>query len=139
MRRARVKPGIGALVLFWLGSFVYAQGWEIPRAAVTEKSPLSPTPTLLDKGKALYASHCATCHGPEGKGDGPDRTNDLSHRPADLTSVVRENLNPDGVVFYKIWNGRTQPTMPAFKTKLTKNDAWAIVAFVKTLRKLSSG
>jgi len=31
-------------------------------------------------------------------------------------------INPDGVLFYKIWNGRTQPTMPAYKDRLSKDD-----------------
>jgi mono/diheme cytochrome c family protein len=39
------------------------------------------------------------------------------------------------VLFYKIWNGRTQPTMPAFKGQLTRDEVWAVVAYVKTLRK----
>jgi len=111
-----------------------AQGWQIPRGASIEKSPLSPTPETLKRGKALYTSHCQKCHGPEGRGDGPDDTNDRAHRPADLTSAFRARLNPDGVVFYKIWNGRTQPTMPALQGKLTKADVWAVVEFVKSLR-----
>jgi mono/diheme cytochrome c family protein len=62
-------------------------------------------------------------------------TNDLAHRPADLTSAFRAQFNPDGVVFYRIWNGRTQPTMPAFRAKLSRSDVWAVVEYVKTLRK----
>jgi hypothetical protein len=38
-------------------------------------------------------------------------------------------------VFYKIWNGRKKPKMPAFKDELTKEQAWSIVAFSQTLRK----
>jgi hypothetical protein len=64
-----------------------------------------------------------------------DTTNDRAHRPPDLTEAFRGQFNPDGVVFYRIWNGRIQPTMPAFKTKLTTGEAWAIVAYVQTLRK----
>jgi len=37
-------------------------------------------------------------------------------------------------MFYKIWNGRQQPTMPAFKNRLSKDDVWAIVEYVKSLR-----
>jgi mono/diheme cytochrome c family protein len=33
-----------------------------------------------------------------------------------------------------VWNGRSKPTMPAFKSQLTKNDVWLIVEYVKTLR-----
>ena len=135
----RVRAGTSALVLLGLGSFAYAQGWEIPPGASAEKSPLSPTPAVLAKGRALYASHCAKCHGPEGKGDGADTTNDPAHCPADLTEAFRARFNPDGVLFYRIWNGRTQPTMPAFKTKLSRNQVWAVVEYVKTLRKAPVG
>jgi len=135
VRDLTTRAGMSALVLFWPGSLAYAQGWEIPGGASTEKSPLSPTAAVLKKGRLLYVSRCAKCHGPEGKGDGPDATNDRAHRPADLTSGFRARLNPDGVLFYKIWNGRTQPTMPALKTKLNRNDVWAIVEYVKTMRK----
>lgn len=127
-----------ALVLLVLGSLAYAQGWEMPRSASAEKSPLAPTPAVLDSGRSLYISHCARCHGSEGRGDGPDKTNDLAHRPADLTSAFRAPLNPDGVLFYKIWNGRTQPTMPGLKAKLARNEVWAIVEYVKTLRQRGS-
>ena len=57
----------------------YAQGgrdWTISPSASGEKSPLSPTPDVLKKGKAVFTSHCQKCHGPEGKGDGPDGDRD---------------------------------------------------------------
>lgn len=139
MTFASTIAGLFALVLLSLGSVSSAQSWQIPRGALNEASPFSPTPAFLARGKRLYASHCAKCHGPEGKGDGPDKTNDVAHRPADLTNAFRAGLNPDGVMFYKIWNGRAQPMMPAFKTRLTRSDVWAIVEYVKTLRKLSGG
>ena len=56
-------------------------------------------------------------------------------RPADLTLAARASANPDGVLFYKVWNGRSRPKMPAFKSQLTKDDVWAVVEYVKTLRK----
>jgi mono/diheme cytochrome c family protein len=130
--------GISALVLLGLSAALHAQGWEIPSGASNERSPLSATPVILAKGRALYVANCARCHGSEGKGDGPDTVNDLAHRPADLTDAFRARFNPEGMVFYRIWNGRTQPTMPAFKTKLTRSDVWAIVEYVKTLRKAPS-
>ena len=107
------------------------KGWTIPEGASTEQSPLSPTPDVLKKGAALYNSFCAGCHGPKGLGDGPyvDRK-DTANRPANL--ALSENL--EGVVFYKIWNGRSAPKMPAFKRQLTRDDAWALAAYVISLR-----
>ena len=83
------------------------------------------------KGESLYKSQCATCHGSKGLGDGPsvDRK-DRKNRPANLTM----SRNPEGVVFYKAWNGREDPKMPAFKSRITKNETWAVVAYVIALR-----
>lgn len=104
------------------------QGWTIPDTAKTEKSPVKSAADAAKKGKALFASNCAKCHGPEGKGDGAD-----SDHAADLTDEFRTELNPEGVLYYKIWNGHTTD-MPAFKSKLTKDDTWALVEYLKVLR-----
>jgi mono/diheme cytochrome c family protein len=114
-----MKTAIGSLVLLSLASLAYAQRWEIPRGAPAEKSPLSPSAAVLKRGKA----------------HGPDKTNDLAHPAADLTRGFRAQMNPDGVLFYKIWNGRIQPTMPAYKDTLSRDEVWAIVEYIKTLRK----
>ena len=53
----------------------------------------------------------------------------------DLTRADRAAANPDGVVFYKVWNGRQEPRMPSFEDQLSKEQAWAVVAYVQTLRK----
>lgn len=42
------------------------------------------------EGAAYFADHCATCHGPTGKGDGP-MASVLSVRPADLTALSAGN------------------------------------------------
>jgi mono/diheme cytochrome c family protein len=41
-------------------------------------------------GAALYARHCAACHGAEGRGDGPVAPA-LSRPPSDLTTLARRN------------------------------------------------
>jgi mono/diheme cytochrome c family protein len=129
-----MRTVIVVVLLCW-SSLAYAQWSLIPRSAATEKSPLSATPAVLKRGRALYEVHCAKCHGPTGKGDGPDKTYDLAHPAADLTREFRARFNPDGVLFYKIWNGRIQPAMPAYKDTVRRDDVWAIVEYIKTLRK----
>jgi mono/diheme cytochrome c family protein len=110
-----------------------ANGWQIPENAREEKSPLEPTAAVLKKGKSIFESKCARCHGPEGKGDGPD--GEKAHPPANLTDASRAIRNPDGIMFYKVWNGRKDPKMPAFKSELTKDEVWAVVEYAKSLRK----
>ena len=60
----------------------------------------------------------------------PDAQEDM-----DLTRGSRAAKNPDGVIFFKAWNGRKKPKMPAVKDDLTKEQLWAVVAYVQTLRK----
>lgn len=110
-------------------------GWFIPRGGDEEKSPLASTPDAATRGKAVFAANCARCHGPEGKGDGP-----ASDHAADLTDDLRAELNPEGVLFYKVWNGhavqlRVQvDDMPAFKDRLSRDQVWAVVEYLKVLR-----
>lgn len=145
----RVVGGVGsAFVVFaWIAAFVAvglaAQGggqgagrgggWTIPPTAAAEKSPLTVNDAVVANGKKLYASKCQRCHGVAGKGDGPDG-DEQYQADMDLTLATRASRNPDGVVFYKLWNGRATPKMPAFSEELTKEQAWAIVAYVQTLR-----
>jgi hypothetical protein len=65
--------------------------------------------------------------------DGPDA--DPDDPPADLTDASRASRNPDGVMFYKIWNGRNEPKMPAFKTDISREEVWTVIQFVKTRRR----
>lgn len=75
---------IGAIGIVSLsGTFVAAQ----------TKDP-SPKPNLeliySLKGPDLHHAHCAACHGPEGKGNGPAAV-DLKTKPADLTALAKNN------------------------------------------------
>jgi mono/diheme cytochrome c family protein len=118
-------------VLFYAILSAQAKTWTLPEGAANEKSPLASAPDVLKKGESLYKSNCAGCHGQAGLGDGPNvDKKDRAHRPANLTI----SRNPDGVVFYKIWNGRKDPDMPAFKSRMTKDETWAVVAYVVSLR-----
>lgn len=110
-----------------------SNGWHIPAGAATESNPEPLNAAALAKGQSLYKSKCQRCHGADGTGHGPE--GDPSHPPADLTDGRRASRNPDGVMFYKIWNGREKPKMPAMKTDITRSDVWTVIHYVKTLRK----
>jgi mono/diheme cytochrome c family protein len=111
-------------------------GWTLPPDADTTKNPLTVDAKLLATGKAIFKDKCQKCHGATGKGDGPDADPD-AQEDMDLTRASRAAKNPDGVVFYKAWNGRKKPKMPAFKDDLSKEQIWSVVAYVQTLRKSS--
>ncbi|HVL65800.1 MAG TPA: c-type cytochrome [Vicinamibacterales bacterium] len=110
-----------------------ARGWTLGEDADTKKNPLVVNEKTLADGRALYKAKCARCHGPAGLGDGPDADPELTDM--NLTEPKRAGRNPDGVVFYKVLNGRGRPKMPAFKDELSEEQIWAVVAYVQTLRK----
>ena len=112
-------------------------GWQLPPDAKDTKNPLTVDEKLLATGKSIFKDKCQKCHGASGKGDGPDADPDAQEN-MDLTSARRAERNPEGVMFYKAWNGRKKPKMPAFKEQLTKEQVWAVVAYAQTLRKTST-
>jgi mono/diheme cytochrome c family protein len=110
------------------------RGWEIPAGAAQEPNPVTASPEVLAKGKKLFTDNCQKCHGASGKGDGPDA--DPDEAPEDLTDSSRAARNPDGVMYYKVWNGRKSPKMPGMKTEgWSKEDVWTVVHYTKSLRK----
>jgi mono/diheme cytochrome c family protein len=112
-------------------------GWQLPPNANEEKNPFAGDVKAVAAGKELFAKNCKRCHGPGGLGDGPDADPDTA-QDMDLTVAKRASRNPDGVVFYKVWNGRKKPKMPSFKNEgLTRDQVWQVVSFVQTMRKTS--
>jgi mono/diheme cytochrome c family protein len=112
----------------------YAQyaGWDIPASGKELKSPLKPSADVVKKGRGVFTSKCQKCHGPAAKGDGPD--SDPKSPAADLTDEFRYELNPEGILYYKISNGHP-PQMPAFKSQLSPDEVWQVVAYVMSLRR----
>jgi mono/diheme cytochrome c family protein len=109
-------------------------GWQLPADADAKTSPLQVDAKVLATGRSVFKDKCTKCHGSAGLGDGPDA--DPEHREdMDLTNPKRADRNADGVVFYKVWNGRRKPKMPAFKDELSEQQVWSVVAYVQTLRK----
>ena len=107
--------------------------WTIPATAIDERNPLPANEATLAAGKKLFAAKCERCHGATAKGNGPDADAKYA-ADMDLTNPARASRNADGQVFYKIWNGRLNPRMPAFSEELTREQAWAIVAYVQSVR-----
>lgn len=117
-----------------VGQTTSGTGWQLPPDADTKKSPLQVDDKVLATGKSIFKNKCTKCHGPGGLGDGPDADPEHSE-DMDLTNPKRADRNVDGVVFYKVWNGRRRPKMPAFSEELSEQQVWSVVAYVQTLRK----
>ena len=110
-----------------------SDGWQIPAGAALERNPRPVDGSVLAKGRSLYKAKCQRCHGADGSGHGPEA--DPNHPAGNLRDASRASRNPDGVMFYKIWNGRANPKMPAMKADLARGDVWVVIHYVNTLRR----
>lgn len=112
-----------------------ANTWTLGEDADAKKNPLTPDPKILAAGKAIFKDKCQRCHGPGGLGDGADSEPE-AREDMDLTNPKRAARNPDGVVYYKILNGRRKPhKMPAFKDELNEQQIWTVITYTQSLRK----
>lgn len=99
-----------------------AQGGGAQNAATASEASIS-------EGKSLYQRECVSCHGPAGKGDGPD-VNTLKVKPTDLSSQEMW-LKSDAALSSRISEGKTP--MPSFRSKFSKRELEALVSYIRTL------
>lgn len=105
--------------------------WDIPAKYLKMKNPTKADDASLQKiGKMMWAKHCKSCHGSEGKGDGP-KSKQLKTAIEDFSSKTFK-ANSDGELYYKSFVGRDE--MPNFEKKITtEEDRWAIINYMKGL------
>ena len=110
---------------------------EAAPEVVEAPTPVVSTPESVARGKTLFGSNCAVCHGQGGAGDGPtaavlkDAWGDPI-RPRDLTAGVLRGGATDGDLFRTISYGLSGTPMPEFRS-LPAPDRWALVHYVQTL------
>jgi mono/diheme cytochrome c family protein len=102
--------------------------WKVPAKYQTMKNPI-PAKTDAAIGKSLYSKHCKSCHGSEGYGDGT-KAADMKGDLGDFSSANFQKQS-DGALFYKTTTGRDD--MPEFSKKLTDEDRWLVVNYMRTL------
>ncbi len=96
-----------------------------------EELPAAAPPLAL--GEQLYRAECATCHGPAGRGDGPGAVG-LTPTPADLTDF-RKLATATPLDFYRrVTIGVAGTAMPAYESRLTPEERWAVANYASTLR-----
>jgi len=103
------------------------QRWDVVAYAFTLSAPSSE----IAQGKELFQSNCTSCHGDQGRGDGPQAAG-LSVPPPDLTnqSFMAQKTGED--FFQAITNG-VSPDMPGYADQLSDDQRWAIAEYVRSL------
>lgn len=102
---------------------------NVPAPYANVSNPLPRTTATIERGAAVYSANCASCHGATGLGDGPGARN-LSPRPANLAWLSQMPMSQfDPFMYWTIAEGGTP--MPAFKGQLSKDDIWAVTAYIQ--------
>ncbi|HVB29607.1 MAG TPA: c-type cytochrome [Terriglobia bacterium] len=94
------------------------------------KNPVKFTEDSVAKGKHLFLTQCAMCHGKTGDGKG-DLTAVMHISPSDFTKPDTLAGRTDGELFTIIDNGSL--SMPAQGKRLKENQTWDLVNFLRVL------
>ena len=89
--------------------------------------PVGYTTKAVAAGAALYASNCRSCHGDDGRGDGPAASS-TSARPGDLAERIRQRKGGD--LFWSIAHGVPGTPMPEFGSRISETGIWSLIQFL---------
>ena len=87
--------------------------------------------SVINRGKAVYLTFCAQCHGLNYDGQGTVGQS-FHPLPTNLRSPKVQS-KPDGELFKSVSYGVPGGRQPALHTTITIDDRWHVVAFVKSL------
>jgi mono/diheme cytochrome c family protein len=96
-------------------------------------NPLEATEDNIKKGKELYRTRCSMCHGEKGLGDVP-AGRALSPPASNIAVVAGISEVTDAYLFWTISEGgvNLKTLMPSFKDKLSEEDRWRVILYVRT-------
>ena len=132
-RRLRLSAALLAAAIAWFAAPHFGLLFVEAYPTSFYLSPTAFAATSIAQGALLYPEHCASCHGPQGRGDGKLAGN-LPEPPADLTA---EHLwaHSDGELFWWLTNGIKSPqgaqAMPAFGDILSEDERWNLIDYVR--------
>ena len=120
----------GAISMIAFAIAIAAVGeWRAPARAAAKKNPVPADGASIARGKAVYASQCASCHGNSGRGEGP-AAKSLEKSPGDLTKLRGQS---DGELFWKITEGKKP--MASYAATLSEQQRWDVVNYLRILGK----
>ena len=122
----------GVSIFGVITAFQPKKPWIAPGNYINMKNAVPSNAESIANGKSLWGTHCKSCHGNKGLGDG-SKAAQLKTDPGNF-SLAEEQKEPDGSFFYKISEGRDD--MPSFKKKIPdQDDIWGLVNYIRTMKK----
>jgi len=123
MKIARFLLIVGFAVALYAGAQVFAQKED----------------SSVVRGKKLFTNYCASCHGVDGKGNGPV-TSSLKKLPPDLTKIQRGVKFPADEVRKKISGDALAPVhgkkdMPVWGMIFSQTDITNLVKYLESIQR----
>ena len=129
-----VRPYEKPLLIMEQGVIPIEGGEAVYRAADGKRlrSPfVKGDPNSIKRGRALYSTYCAQCHGKYHDGNGTVGQS-FHPLPTDLRTIKVQTL-PEGVLFKEISYGVPNGRQPPLATTIEVMDRWRIIAYLKSL------
>jgi mono/diheme cytochrome c family protein len=109
----------------------------IDPASIIQVPPETPsTSEGLERGRQIFAQACASCHGPQGRGDGQQVMTDNAGfpiKPRDLTAGVFKGSSESTDLYYRIMAGLPGSPMPSYAGAYTDEQVWDLIHYVQSL------
>ena len=113
---------------FIAGAWLLIGAQSASEAQAIVRNPIAPTSDSVAAGQVVYERYCQTCHGVNGRGDGPGAEG-LEPPPADLS--IHVPLHGDADIFRFIANGIEGTSMVALSDNLTDDEIWHVINFIR--------
>lgn len=94
---------------------------------------------LMKRGQDRFGIYCAPCHGTTGFGDGITVQYGMGAVANANYHTDRLRQMTEGEIFNAITNGSPSKNMLPYADKLTPEDRWAVIAYVRALQRAQQG
>lgn len=131
MRRPRQRQmsGVMGMILLLVGLLTCGSALTVAYQD-SLPNPVPATPASIARGRQIYVTNCASCHGLTGRGDGPAGAR-LDPRPADFRVHMAAG-HTDAQLFNWIANGVDGTAMPGWGKVLTRDEIGSVLNFIRT-------
>ena len=104
--------------------------YNVTAEDMARKNPVAFTENSVARGKKLYQSQCAMCHGQNGDGKG-EAVQEMKINPPDFTKPDTLKDRTDGVLFVILAVG--SETMPGQGTRMKDKEKWDLVNYLRAV------
>lgn len=118
---------VGTATLTVLGAGILALSL-VPGEGARGGNPVDATPQSIARGQSLYTQYCASCHGINGDGNGPEAPN-LVVKPVDFRLHLPYHQD---MFFFNVISNGLGTIMPGWSAQISEEDRWNIINYLQS-------